>query len=56
VINATAVAIFLVSGTAKAAILKRLMAGEDLPAARVKPFDGDRLWLVDRDAASLIQN
>jgi 6-phosphogluconolactonase len=54
VLNAAATVIFLVSGEAKAATLKRLMAGEDLPAARVKPFDGDRLWLVDREAARLI--
>jgi len=35
VLNAAAVAMFLVSGVEKGAALQRLMAGEDIPAARI---------------------
>jgi 6-phosphogluconolactonase len=42
--------LFLVSGTGKREILKRVLSGADLPAARAYT-DGDVVWLVDREAA-----
>ena len=41
---------FLVSGAGKKATLARVLAGEDLPAARLKPL-GPLTWFVDRAAA-----
>ncbi len=55
VINAAAQVVFLVAGAGKAAALKGVLhpvAGEDLPAARVRPTDGTLLWLTDRAAAA----
>jgi 6-phosphogluconolactonase len=56
VINAAAEVIFLVSGSAKAAILKRVLLGprepERLPAQAILPRTGELRWLVDADAAS----
>ncbi len=43
--------LFLVSGQGKREILGRVLAGEDLPAARAHAV-GELFWLVDRDAAS----
>jgi 6-phosphogluconolactonase len=42
--------LFLVSGHGKHEILRRLFAGEDLPANRAHS-DGELVWLVDRAAA-----
>ena len=42
--------LFLVSGTGKREVLKRLLRGSDLPAARAY-CEGDLVWLVDREAA-----
>jgi 6-phosphogluconolactonase len=56
VINAAAEVVFLVSGRAKAAILKRVLCGarapERLPAQAIQPSAGELRWLVDADAAS----
>jgi 6-phosphogluconolactonase len=41
--------LFLVSGEDKRDILARVLAGEDLPAARARS-DGELIWLVDRAA------
>ncbi len=41
-------AVFTVAGTAKRAAVDRLLAGENLPAARVRA--GEVRWLVDREA------
>jgi 6-phosphogluconolactonase len=41
--------VFLVSGADKAAILKRVMAGEDLPSAAVTR-EAPTIWFVDRSA------
>jgi 6-phosphogluconolactonase len=50
--------LFLVTGTEKAVALAKVFAppaGEALlPAARVQPDSGAPLWIVDRDAASLV--
>ena len=56
-INAARCLIFLVTGEEKAGVLRRVLEGPDgssLPAARVRPIDGELHWLVDRDAASRI--
>jgi len=42
--------LFLVGGRDKRDILARILAGEDLPAARAQA-QGETVWLVDRDAA-----
>ena len=58
VINAAAEVIFLVSGRAKAAILRRVLRGprepERLPAQAIAPRAGELRWLVDADAASAL--
>jgi len=55
-INAAAEVIFLVSGRAKAAILKRVLCGprepERLPAQAILPRAGELRWLADAAAAS----
>jgi 6-phosphogluconolactonase len=55
VLNAARHVVFLVAGINKAAILRDALAGnarrEDLPAAGVRPVDGQLTWLVDEDAA-----
>jgi len=42
--------LFLVDGVTKRSVLSCLLAGADLPAARVYS-EGDLVWLVDREAA-----
>ena len=55
VMNRSAAALFLVSGVAKAEALRRVAGGAaDLPAAAVRPSEGDLIWLVDKDAAHLL--
>jgi 6-phosphogluconolactonase len=58
VINAARQILFLVSGGAKAGILRRVLstAGRTggLPAGTVRPADGQLGWLVDRAAAKLL--
>jgi 6-phosphogluconolactonase len=49
-INAARHVVFLVLGAEKREVLRRIRAGEDLPAARVGPLMGDCTWIVD-DAA-----
>lgn len=55
VINASRQVIFLVSGVSKAGIVSRVLDKDNaelLPAARVKPTNGDLLWLLDKAAAA----
>jgi 6-phosphogluconolactonase len=52
VINAARQVMFLVSGAGKAPVFARVHAGEPLPAAWVRPKDGQLTWLVDRHAAA----
>jgi 6-phosphogluconolactonase len=58
-INQAALVVFLVSETGKAPILhKALDEAPDprsIPARLIRPADGRLLWLVDREAASLLQ-
>lgn len=53
VLEAAREVIFLVSGAGKAEVLRRVVEEHDprLPAARVRPKEGELLWLVDRAAA-----
>lgn len=55
IINAAAEVLFLVSGEAKAAIVRRVLEGplrpHELPAHRIAPADGHVLWLLDAAAA-----
>jgi 6-phosphogluconolactonase len=56
VLNAAARVLFLVTGTEKAKILRKVLDERaTLPAAMVRPTDGELIWLVDRAAASLLQ-
>jgi 6-phosphogluconolactonase len=56
VINHAACVLFLVSGAAKAGILRAVIQGDDgpgrYPAQRVQPESGSVVWLVDRAAAA----
>ena len=57
-LNACAEVLFLVAGAAKAPALAAVLEGPpDLvpPAGRVRPEQGEVLWLVDRAAAALLQ-
>lgn len=58
VLNAAARVLFLVSGTDKAEMLRAVLEARErtprLPAQLVRPADGSRLWLVDREAAALL--
>lgn len=54
VINRSRRVVFMASGKEKAEVLKSLWEkrGKDLlPAGRVRPIDGELIWLVDRAAA-----
>ena len=51
VLNAARSVLFLVAGAEKADAVRRVQSGEDLPATRVAPTEGELIWLVDRDAA-----
>jgi len=50
-LNAARRVVFLVTGTEKADAVRRICAGDDLPALRIAPTDGDVVWMIDRDAA-----
>lgn len=56
-INAARLVMILVTGKDKAPALRRVLEpepGDALPAAAVRPVNGRLLWLVDGDAASLL--
>ena len=57
-INQAVLVVFLVSGIDKAPILRKVFTATDdlrsIPACLIKPANGELLWLVDRDAASLL--
>jgi 6-phosphogluconolactonase len=50
-INEARHVVFLVSGSRKAEAVRRVLADEELPAARVDPRQGRLTWLLDADAA-----
>lgn len=58
VINAAKRVILIVSGTAKALLVKQALNPEDeelrLPVQRIKPVDGELEWMLDEDAARLL--
>jgi 6-phosphogluconolactonase len=47
---------FLVAGKEKAEMVKVLLEGArpELPAGKIKPLQGDVIWLLDEEAASLL--
>ncbi|MGH9869692.1 MAG: 6-phosphogluconolactonase [Candidatus Polarisedimenticolia bacterium] len=57
-INAARVVAILVAGESKAGTLRRVLGAdahdEGLPVQRVRPHDGQLIWIVDREAASLL--
>ena len=59
VLNAAAEVVFLVSGVEKAAMLHRVLEGpvepDALPAQIVAPEDGRLRWIVDANAATLLE-
>lgn len=57
VINRAKKVVFMVSGKSKAGIIKKLFGpnSHDLPALKVRPSDGELVWLLDSDAVSLIE-
>jgi len=59
VINRAGLVVFLVSGTSKSRILRETLEDVSplhcIPARLVRPADGKLRWLVDRDAARLLQ-
>jgi 6-phosphogluconolactonase len=54
VLNAAARVIFLVAGAEKAKIVKAVLSDQaQLPAAMIRPTEGELIWLADRAAAAL---
>ena len=53
VLASTREMLFLIDGEKKRGILQRVLAGDDLPAARAHA-DGELVWLVDRAAAPAV--
>ncbi|XP_013421431.1 6-phosphogluconolactonase [Lingula anatina] len=59
VVNNTACAVFMSCGESKAEILKRVLEGSEadpLPAARVRPTNGELHWFLDQSAAKLLKS
>ena len=56
VLNRARRIVFLVAGMDKAETVKALLEGAqlDLPAAKIRPLQGDVIWLLDQEAASLL--
>ena len=53
VLNAAARVVFLVAGAEKAKVVKAVLSERaTLPAAMVRPADGELVWLLDRAAAA----
>lgn len=56
VINNAKQCIFAVVGSNKAEIVKKILQDkENLPAARVQPHSGELYWILDEEAAKLLQ-
>jgi len=55
VVNNAKCAIFAACGEGKAEMVKRVLGGDvTLPAAMVKPVDGEVIWILDNAAAKLL--
>ncbi|XP_076031526.1 6-phosphogluconolactonase [Oratosquilla oratoria] len=53
VINAARCCVFAMAGQGKAEMVKRVLGNEEqLPAAMVKPYRGELIWILDEAAAS----
>ena len=56
VINTSRRIVFLISGSGKSRVLASVLYGEHnpqtLPAQRIRPADGDLIWMLDRRAAA----
>ncbi|KOC63226.1 6-phosphogluconolactonase [Habropoda laboriosa] len=57
VINNAKKCIFVITGSSKAEIVKRILQGREriLPAARVQPHNGYLYWILDEDAAKFLE-
>lgn len=59
-INHAARIVFLVTGSAKAATVQRVLQGpytpDLLPAQRIQPKNSQLTWFIDQEAASLLEN
>ncbi|NXJ86323.1 6PGL phosphogluconolactonase, partial [Trogon melanurus] len=57
VLNAARAVAFVATGEGKAAVVKRILEGDEenpLPAARVRPRSGHLRWLLDEAAAAAL--
>lgn len=58
VLNSSRNIIFIVTGKPKAETLNKVLNGEylpeELPAQRIAPENGNLIWLIDKDAGSLL--
>jgi len=56
VLNRARQIVFLISGKEKAASLKTVFEDREnqLPAQRIRPLNGELIWLLDQEAASLL--
>jgi 6-phosphogluconolactonase len=54
-LNRARLVLFLVIGEKKAQALAAIQQGDDRPAARVRPAEGQVVWVADRPAASLLR-
>lgn len=55
VINNAKKCIFPITGSGKAEVVKKILQDrENLPAARVQPHNGELYWVLDEDAAKLL--
>src|ERR1043165_1525059 len=56
-LNNGASILFLVSGAEKAEIVKEVLEGpKKYPAQFVQPSDGELIWMLDKEAASLLSH
>lgn len=51
-LHAARIIVFLVAGSAKAGVMRRILDDGDLPARRVMDGDADVRWMLDEDAAA----
>lgn len=60
IINAASIISFLVTGSEKADVVKRIFTGNDnvnqIPAKLIKAENGELFWFLDKEAASLIKD
>ncbi|XP_053971507.1 6-phosphogluconolactonase [Hylaeus volcanicus] len=55
VINNAKKCVFAITGSGKAEMVKKILQDrENLPAARVQPHNGELYWILDEDAAKLL--